>query len=182
VIPVDASPSAAHAAFEQVAGEVVEPVRRYLARRTDTATAEDVLSEVLLVLWRRLDAVPADPLPWAYGVARNCLANAERSSRRQRRLAAKIAVVDPPSEEAPGGQATDERVYAALSGLSDREAELLRLWSWEGLGPSDIGEVLGISANAASIRLHRAREKFKDELRKQPGTAGHERLIEGSGQ
>lgn len=179
---MDASPSAAHAAFEQVAGDVVDPVRRYLARRTDPATAEDVLSEVLLVLWRRLDAVPADPLPWAYGIARNCLANAERSSRRQRRLAARIAVVDPPSEVGPGGHAADESVQAALSRLSDREAELLRLWSWEGLGASDIGEVLGITANAASIRLHRAREKFKDELRKQPGNAGHERRNVGSGQ
>lgn len=174
--------SGAQAAFEQVAVDVVEPVRRFLARRTDPDTADDVLAEVLLVLWRRLDAVPADPLPWAYGIARNCLANAERSRRRQRRLAARIAVVDPPGEATPGEAGPDERVRAALSALRRSDVELLRLWSWEGLGASEIGAVLDISSNAASIRLHRARERFKDELRKQPGGAGHEGPNEGRAQ
>lgn len=180
---MNVSPGAAHLAFEQVATAVVEPVRRFLTRRTDAATAEDVLSEVLLVLWRRLDAVPIDPLPWTYGIARNCLANAQRSSRRQRRLAAKIAIVDPPHEAAPAEDPpTDGRVAAALASLRERDVELLRLWSWERLGPTEIGEVIGITPNAASIRLHRAREKFKDELRKQTDGAGHERLNEGRGQ
>src|SRR5689334_14246500 len=129
---MDLSSGAAQQALEQVAAAVVEPVRRFLARRTDPATADDVLAEVLLVLWRRLDAVPADPLPWAYGIARNCLANAERSTRRQRRLAAKIAVVDPPSEVPATDPGPDERVRAALSAVRPDDAELLRLWSWEG--------------------------------------------------
>ena len=61
--------------FEFVMREVVEPVRRYLARRIDEATADDVLSETLLVLWRRIDEVPDDVIPWAIGVARLQLAN-----------------------------------------------------------------------------------------------------------
>ncbi len=65
----------ARARFEALAAEVVEPVRRFLARRTDPDTAEDVLAETLLVCWRRLDQVPEPALPWVYGVARNCLAN-----------------------------------------------------------------------------------------------------------
>ena len=76
--------------FEAVARAILEPLRRYLARRTDPATADDVLAETLLVCWRRLDDLPEDPLPWSYGVARNCLANAERGVRRQQRLASKI--------------------------------------------------------------------------------------------
>ena len=88
--------------FEAVARTILEPLRRYLARRTDPATADDVLAETLLVCWRRLDDLPDDPLPWSYGVARNCLANAERGVRRQQRLASKIAVVDPPAESVQG--------------------------------------------------------------------------------
>ena len=38
----------ARARFEQLAAEVVEPVRRFLARRTTHDTAEDVLAETLL--------------------------------------------------------------------------------------------------------------------------------------
>ena len=54
------------ARFESVAALVVEPVRRFLARRTDPDTADDVLADTLLVVWRRLDDVPEgdQALPW----------------------------------------------------------------------------------------------------------------------
>jgi RNA polymerase sigma-70 factor (ECF subfamily) len=169
----------ARARFDVLAAEVVEPVRRFLARRTDRDTADDVLAETLLVCWRRLDQVPEPALPWVYGVARNCLANAERSDRRQRRLAARITVVDPPQEVSGEPEQPDERVAAVLSTLRPEEAELLRLWAWEQLGPSQIAEVLGVTANAVSIRLHRARAKFVEELRKIDDAGGHEGLREG---
>src|SRR4051812_49590469 len=103
---------------------LVEPLRRYLARRTDPATAEDVLGDTLLVCWRRLEDLPADPLPWAYGVARHCLANALRSSRRQQRLAARIATVDPPRQSVPGPEDADEPLAEALGALPPDDAEL----------------------------------------------------------
>ena len=59
------------ASFEAVVKEVYEPLQRYLRRRTDRTTAEDVLADVLLVLWRRVDDIPTGAsLPWSYGVAR----------------------------------------------------------------------------------------------------------------
>ncbi len=94
----EVSRRARRARFEALAPGLVEPLRRFLARRTDAATADDVLADTLLVCWRRLDDVPEEALPWAYGVARHCLANAQRGERRQQRLAARIAVVDPPAE------------------------------------------------------------------------------------
>ena len=155
--------------FEAVARTILEPLRRYLARRTDPATADDVLAETLLVCWRRLDDLPDDPLPWSYGVARNCLANAQRGVRRQQRLASKIAVVDPPADSVQGpgrSEGRDLDIDRALAALREEDAELLRLWAWEQLTPAEIAEVLDITPNAASIRLHRAREKLKEELRK----------------
>ncbi|WP_253943773.1 RNA polymerase sigma factor [Nocardioides marmotae] len=164
------------ARFEAMAPALVEPLRRFLARRTDPATADDVLSETLLVCWRRLEEVPAEPLPWAYGVARNALANAERSARRQRRVAAKVAVLDPPAQATtgPGEGEGDVPLDEALAALRPDEAELLRLWAWEQLGPSEIATVLGLTPNAVSIRLHRARQKLREELRKIDAAAGHE--------
>jgi len=163
--------------FEEIAPDLIEPLRRFLVRRTDPATADDVLSETLLVCWRRLGELPAEPLPWAYGVARNCLANAQRGLRRQERVAARIAVVDPPPETAagPGGTGVgDGALEEALASLRPEEAELLRLWAWEQLTPAEIAAVLEITPNAASIRLHRAREKLRDQLRKIEQPAGHE--------
>ncbi|KAA1416923.1 sigma-70 family RNA polymerase sigma factor [Nocardioides humilatus] len=170
--------TARHALFERRALEVVEPVRRYLARRTDHATAEDVFAEVMLVLWRRLDEAPDDLAPWIYRVASNCLANAQRGARRQLRLATRIAAVDPPREASPEEPSFDE-VHDALARMRPADAELLRLWAWEQLTPTEIAVVLDINPNAAGVRLHRARQKFEEQLRKPGAGPGHERVTEG---
>ncbi|MET9630403.1 RNA polymerase sigma factor [Lentzea sp. NPDC006480] len=158
--------------FEAVAQELIEPLRRYLARRTDPATAEDVLSETLLVAWRRRAEMPTEPLAWAYAVARNCLANAERARRRQDRLLVRIWQVARPPEYAPARDDPDPALARAFSRLSAVDAELVRLWAWEELGPAEIAQVVGLSANAVSIRLHRARKKMKSVLDEEG--SGHE--------
>jgi RNA polymerase sigma-70 factor (ECF subfamily) len=61
---------ARRARFDIIVRGLVEPLRRFLARRTDAATADDVIGDTLLVLWRRYDDLPDEPLPFAYGVAR----------------------------------------------------------------------------------------------------------------
>ena len=165
--------------FAEVAPALIEPVRRFLARRTDATTAEDVLAETLLVCWRRAEDLPAEPLPWVYGVARMCLRNAERAARRQERVAAKVAAIDPPAEAVPGPEERDEELAAALAALRPDDAELLRLWAWEQLTPAEIAIVLGVTPNAASIRLHRARGKLADLLRKSAAASGHEESREG---
>ncbi len=168
-------PNIRRARFETlVREELIEPLRRFLLRRTDPATADDVLAETLLVCWRRFDEVPEAALPWAYGVARNCLANAQRSVRRQERVAAKLAAVDPPSEAGDPAGGRDAALHEALERLRDSDAELLRLWAWEQLTPAEIATVLDVTANAVSIRLHRARQELRAELGKVEAAAGHE--------
>ncbi|GAA1742057.1 sigma-70 family RNA polymerase sigma factor [Microcella frigidaquae] len=171
-----------------LADRVVEPVRRYLARRCDAATADEVLGDVLVVCWRRLDEVPSEPaesIPWAIGVARNLLANAERAQRRRDRLTAKVIALDPPPLavlDAGDGEPTDDAIAVrdALTRLRRDDAELLRLWAWDELESPQLATVLGISANAAAIRLHRAKKRLADELRKSAGPAGHVCSEEGS--
>lgn len=46
------------ARFERLARVVVEPLHRYLLRRTSADMVDDVLSETMVVLWRRIDEVP----------------------------------------------------------------------------------------------------------------------------
>jgi len=157
--------------FDALARELIEPLRRFLARRADPETAEDALAETLLVLWRRLDDVPEQPLPWAYAVARNCLANALRGERRQARLAARAAAMEQPQVE-DGPEAVlgvDDELATALAALPEQDAELLRLWAWEQLEPREIAEVLEITANAVSVRLHRARARLREQLEGVPG-------------
>lgn len=171
-----------------LADRVVEPVRRYLARRCDAATADEVLGDVLVVCWRRLDEVPAEPaesIPWAIGVARNLLANAERAQRRRDRLTAKVIALDPPPLASIDPAVTDDNddaiaVRDALTRLRRDDAELLRLWAWDELESPQLAAVLGISANAAAIRLHRAKKRLAAELQKSAAPAGHVGSEEGS--
>ena len=152
--------------FDELARAVAQPLRRYVVRRTDPDTAEDVLADALLVLWRRLDDVPADAaLPWCYGVARRCLANAERAARRRGRLAERAAGIHGP-QPAQGHEEDPriEEVHTALARLGEEDRELLRLWAWEELSPAEIAMVLGVTPNAVSIRLHRARKKVASLL------------------
>jgi RNA polymerase sigma-70 factor (ECF subfamily) len=170
--------------FRALTERVLEPVRRYLARRTDAATADDVLNETLLVCWRRLDEVPAadGAVPWAIVVARNLLANAQRAERRRGRLVAKVIALDPPASvvEFEPADGDSLAVREALTRLRRDDAELLRLWAWDDLESPQLATVLGISANAAAIRLHRAKARLRDELVKAAGPAGHVEAEEGS--
>ena len=164
--------SSRRARFEEVVAVVYEPLQRFVRRRAEPADVDDVVADVLLVLWRRLEDVPGDAeLPWTYGVARRCLANHSRARVRELRLVERIEQEPPP----PAGTPEDEVVREAMASLREAERELLTLWAWEGLEPRDIARVLDISANAATIRLHRAKKSLKSALdrRKDRLAAGH---------
>lgn len=159
---------ARQARFERLVSEVYEPIQRYSLRRTDPETAADVVSDALLVMWRRLEEVPqGGELPWSYGVVRRCLANARRGDQRRQRLATRLAdagqvpVAGPAADGAADG---DPALDAAMGLLPTDDRELLRLWAWEDLGPAEIAVVLGITSNAASIRLHRAKARLRKLL------------------
>lgn len=165
--------AAAQDRFEALAGEVYVPLRRYLRRRTDPTSAEDVLGDVLLVMWRRRDDIPGEAaVAWCYGVARGCLSNAVRGQQRHRRLLRRLAQVVEPAVSVPS---ENPELDEALGELEPADRELLRLWAWEQLAPREIAVVLGITPNAASIRLHRATRKLRDRLpeRKNDEPGGH---------
>ena len=139
-----------------------EPIRRYAHRRSP-ALADDIVAETFLVAWRRIDAVPDDARPWLFGVARNVRLNLQRSSRRQlaltERLTGEIAASAPAD-----GVAVDEAIAGALSGLSERDREILLLHAWEELDRRDIAAITGCSVANVSVRLHRARARFARAL------------------
>lgn len=167
--------SARRRRVDEVLATAYVPMQRYLLRRTDRTSAEDVLGDALLVLWRRVDDIPDEALlPWCYAVARRCLANHVRGEVRRERLRRRLAVAPEPT-----AAHDDLDLSTALAALGPTDQEVLRLWAWEQLAPREIAAVLGISANAASIRLHRALGRLRGELTgKERPVAGH---LPGSG-
>ena len=162
--------------FEALVESVYVPLQRYLRRRTDAASADDVLGDVLLTMWRRAEDIPADSaLAWCYGLARGALANSVRGTRRQHRLVRLLTRAAEPAQVMPPADSTsnlDSDLYAALAALSAADREVLRLWAWEQLAPREIAVALGITPNAASIRMHRATKRLREHL-VGPGSAHH---------
>lgn len=144
----------------------------YALRRASREDAADVVAETFLVLWRRLDdVVEASALPWLYAVARRVLLAQRRATRRQHAIAERVAGTAPYFTEASPGSS---RLLEALAGLAEKEREVLMLAAWEELPSSDAARVLGCSATAYRIRLHRARRQLRERL-EQP-----ERLLQES--
>lgn len=160
--------------FESLVAEVHDPLARYLARRMPADSADEVMNDVLLVLWRRLDSVPEPaPLPWCYAVARRGLANHRRGDQRRLALVQKLEAQLQPIAT-PSGADDHPELALALDSLGPADLEVIRLWAWEGLEPREIAQVLGTTANAVSIRLTRIRAYLGRHMaRKDSPTAGH---------
>ncbi|MYT28406.1 MULTISPECIES: sigma-70 family RNA polymerase sigma factor [unclassified Streptomyces] len=145
-------------------------VSRFVARRLDAPAheVEEVVADVFSIAWRRRAELPDAPLPWLYGVARNCLANTVRGMGRYRRLLHRLGnheaahgrqTVESPDAERPGAW-----VHAALGRLSAADQEVLRLTAWEELTVEELAVALGCGRSAAAMRLHRARRRLRAEI------------------
>ena len=131
----------------------------------DKATAEDVVQEALLRAWKSLDALRDDDAakPWLLTIVRR--ENARHFERRR------LETVDidnlTASQAALLAEAPDEQVdelREAIFGLEDDYREPLVLQVLMGYTTSEIGEVMGLKQGAVLTRLHRARQKLKDNV------------------
>jgi RNA polymerase sigma-70 factor (ECF subfamily) len=145
--------------FDEIYRLHADAVFAYARRRSSPQVAEEVTAETFLVCWRRLDRVPAEPLPWLYGVARKTLANIRRADERQAR--ARSAPAQPIGEPAVSG---DPLLARAFASLRPRDREVLALVAWEGLSLGEAATTLGCSALACRVRFHRAKQRLADAL------------------
>jgi RNA polymerase sigma factor (sigma-70 family) len=153
--------------FEAVYQAQHGPILGYVLRRTDNPDdAADVIGEVFLTAWRRLDDMPADPDArlWLYGVARRVLANHHRGERRRSALTERLRADLAAAYRPPEFTGALAQIGAAFRRLPDADRELLSLSAWEGLGNGQIAAVLGCSRNAVRIRMFRARKRFAREM------------------
>lgn len=140
----------------------------YAASRVGSQLADEVVSETFIVAWRRFPEMPACQLPWLLGVARNVIRDSARAHRRRDSLQAELHTW---FEESVGDVADTvaDRIAMrhALTQLSDADREVLTLVAWQGLSPREAARVIGCTATAFRVRLHRARKRLAEALQAQ---------------
>jgi RNA polymerase sigma factor (sigma-70 family) len=166
-----------HARLEALYRDFAADVYAYALRRVADDIAQDIVSDVFVVAWRRLDDVPSHALPWLLTVARRTISNHLRGNRRRDSLRLRLEqVAIPPTVPEPLGGAA----LAALASLPEPDREALMLVAWEGLDNRSAASVLGCSPVAFRVRLHRARRRFRQALdgtsRANPQSRGNDTL------
>lgn len=157
--------------FERLYRENFRTVLRFALARIDPDRATDVVAETFLVAWRRFDEVPAEARPWLLGVARRVIAGQFRSQTRREALVTRLRSAPSESSGVPDLAATladREEVLAAFAALGERDREVLRLVTWDGLSAADAADVLRITRLAFAVRLHRARRRLERAFEPEP--------------
>ena len=150
--------------FSAVFREHQLAISRYLSRRVALDDVEDLAANVFEVAWRKRAQVDlGQELPWLYRIAAFEVANL----RRRQNTAANFLKLQKTIETAPSPEALavlDFDLAQAWKTLSPAEAEVLALVAFEDLSIGDAAKSAGISANAASLRLFKARKKIETAL------------------
>jgi RNA polymerase sigma-70 factor (ECF subfamily) len=157
-----------------------EAVRAYVWRR-DPELADDVTAEAFLVCWRRLDAVPAEPLPWLIGVARNIRLNHRRGELRRGRVAGRLRSEPVVSRDPAAAVGERDAIQAALRSLGERDREVLLLTAWDRLDRDAVALVLGCTRANVAVRLLRARRRLARELAASGAGVGTETVFSHGG-
>ncbi len=146
--------------FATVYTEHLPAISRYLARRVHRDHVEDLAADVFALAWRKRESVTkGEELPWLYRIAANLVAN------HRRKLAASTSFIASlrPADSAPAADdivIADQQLATAWKQLKATDREVIALATFEELPIGTIATALGISANAVSIRLHRARKQL----------------------
>jgi RNA polymerase sigma factor (sigma-70 family) len=159
--------------FRRIYREHFSDIYGYFLRRADAAEVGDLVSEVFLVVWRRLDDVPVAPGErlWLYGVARRVASAHQRTMRRRTRLSSRIEH-EPASRSSEAGSLVESTALELIDRLRPKDREVVKLLVWDRLTREEAAAILGCSANAVGIRWHRSLKHLRRKLGLTDGPEG----------
>jgi RNA polymerase sigma-70 factor (ECF subfamily) len=149
--------------FELAREFVSHHVHRRVVHKPD---AEDLIQEVLLLAWRKLDDLPAGRfLGWLRLVTRHKIGDHLRRTNRAGRLFVPsteevFSVPDETGRRPDVAYEARELFYKLAPRLSADERQLLRLLLFEASEPA-VAQPLGISSGALRQRILRLRKKLQ---------------------
>jgi RNA polymerase sigma factor (sigma-70 family) len=152
-------------------GQIAPRLKAYLLRSgTTAAQADELVQEVMLMVWRRADSF--DParsaaVTWIFTIARNKRIDAIRHDRRPEFDPGDPALVP---DQAPAADRSIEtaqdtaRLREAILKLPAEQAELLRLAYFEDQPHTMIAQRSGLPLGTVKSRLRLAMERLRREL------------------
>lgn len=157
--------------FANLYREHLPAITKFIARRVETSQVEDIAADIFEVAWRKRSEIPLGyELPWLYKTARFLISNFRR--KQAGRVQAIVILGEPDAAPSAESIAIEDLALAnAWRTLSLQQREVLALSAWEGLPPAELAQALGITVNAANVRLSRARAALADALKRESGTA-----------
>ena len=151
-------------AFEALYTKYLKKVYTYVYYRVgNVEDAEDITESVFLHALIHLNRYQDRGIPfsaWLLRIAHNLVANWHRSSKRRREVG--LEVVELLSDEGPTPEeAVEEKedfleLRTALEELTEERQQALILRYAEGMKHREIGEVMGKSAGAIKVLVHRS--------------------------
>lgn len=136
---------------------------------------EDVVQEVLIVAYRKWPSYRGDAkvTTWLYGIVRNVVRNHRRKTKLRKIFFAgdthhvdRVRSSELPTDEAIERRQRERMVYEVLDGLRDADRTVLILFEIEGLSGEAIAERLDVQRSTVFVRLHRARRRFLERMKK----------------
>lgn len=163
-------------AFERFVVDHEGAVLRYIRTLTrDPAAVEDALQETFIAAWRGAGTFrgEASARAWLLSIARNAV---RRQYRRPAGAPESFEPLDAVAVRAGWGRDPDEawtdRIAAAqvvergFDTLSPEDREILVLRDLEGFENQEVAEMLDLSLAAVKSRVHRARLRFMESVRR----------------
>lgn len=160
-------------AFEVLYRRYVRSVFGLALRKLgDRMRAEDAVQETFTAIWRSARTYRRDRGaggPWLYAVARNAIVDRARSRAESASETPDAVSYEPGPEERAERSYVSWRVHRALSGLPQKERDVLELAYYGGLSQNEVAEFLGIPLGTVKTRtragLHRLAGLLEGELR-----------------
>ena len=151
--------------FRELYDRTYNRVYAFVLRRVSEDAALDVVSDTYLAVWRRIRDVPSDARmadAWVFKTAYRVLANAHRGTRRRTALVDRIR--QRPVDLLLNVHTTsdsDTELNRALDKLRPEQREIIAFRYWDDLDTDQIARIMGISKNAAAVRLTRAQQALR---------------------
>lgn len=152
--------------FERLYHREYLSVLRFVARRCQGCSAEDLVHEAFMIAWQKDEQIPRDSegaRAWLFTVARNVLLNDGRARARAAELSVQLDPAESVGASPEEHWVTRIAVAEAFNRLEPSHQEALSLAVFEGLSSRDAARVLGITPIAYRVRLSRARKRL-DQL------------------